>query len=182
MILFQTKGFLVESARWRLQGNPGKEVLNRAQAAPDGCAQEWYVHTCTSTCSPEEEAYVIMDWLLSCTAKVEDNLIMPLCASLQDALCKQDNKLQEAVQKVQDQSQDSKWRRRYQEARDHDSEQSNSDKEVAQAMSQVKIHSSSSESSVARHFGPRRNRGGGGGGHGSEQPGDGGCSRRKPGR
>ena len=44
---------------------------------------------------------------------------------------------------------DSTRRQHYQEAQDWDSEPSNSEKEVAWAMSQVHIHSSASESSVA---------------------------------
>ncbi len=51
--------------------------------------------------------------------------------------------------KGRDYLQDSTRRQHYQEAWDHNSEPSDSKKEVAQALSQVHIHSSVSESSVA---------------------------------
>ncbi len=84
---------------------------------------------------PIEGAYAIVDWLLGCMAGVEDNVMTPLCASLQNTMCRQDHKVKEAAQKACDWSQDSKQRKHYQQARDCDSEQSDSDMKVDRMMS-----------------------------------------------
>ncbi len=97
-----------------------------------------------------------MDWLLKCTQQVDDNVIGLLHRSVKDVLCHQDKEVQkaaeaakEAAEKARDHSQDSARRQCYQEAQDHDSEPSNSKKEASRALSQVHIHLSGSESSMA---------------------------------
>ncbi len=79
---------------------------------------------------------------------------------MKDALHHQDEEVRKEVQKEEegadkekpqnerDHSQDSARRQHYQEAQDRDSEPSDSE-EAAQALSQVHINSSASESSVA---------------------------------
>ncbi len=57
--------------------------------------------------------------------------------------------VQAAAKKPRDHSQDSAWRQCYWEACDHDSEPSDSEKEASRALSQIYIHSSGSESSMA---------------------------------
>ncbi len=110
---------------------------------------------------PLEGAYTIVNWLLKCTQWADDNIIAPMRRSVKDALCHQDEEARkeaqaasggvdkEKPQKKRDHSQDSTRRQHYWEAWDQDSEPSDSKKEMAQAMSQVRIHSSALESSVA---------------------------------
>ncbi len=96
---------------------------------------------------PLRGAYTIVDWLLKYTQWADDNIVMPMWRSMKDALCHQDEEAQkeaqatlggvdmEKSQKARDHLHDSARRQHYWEARDQDSEPSDSKKEAAQAMS-----------------------------------------------
>ncbi len=110
---------------------------------------------------PLEGAYTIVNWLLKCTQCINDNIVGLMWRSVKDALHHQDKEAWKEVQKEaeevskekakkgRDHLQDSARRQHYREARDHDWEPSDSEKEVSRALSQVHIHSLASESSMA---------------------------------
>ncbi len=90
---------------------------------------------------PLEGAYALVGWLLKCTQCVDGNIISPLHRSVKDALHHQDKEVQKAAEvakaaaeKVSNCSQDSSRRQHYREAQDHDSEPSDSEKEVSKAL------------------------------------------------
>ena len=155
--LFQAREFLQEFTRRKVDGDAGKEALEWAGCLLSVAHHKGVITDDEKAAMPLEGAYAIINWLLKCTQQANDNIVMPMQRSMKDALHCQDKEAQavsgrvdkEKSQKERDHSYDSTRRQHYWEAWDQDSEPSDSEKEVAQAMSQVYIHSSTSESSMA---------------------------------
>ena len=145
--LFQAREFLQEFTRRRVDGDVGKEALEWAGCLLSVAHCKGVITDDEKATMPLEGAYVISNWLLKCTQQADDNIIAPMQRSVKDALCCQDEEAwkeaqaalgrvdKEKSQKERDHSQDSAGRQHYWEARDWDSEPSDSEKEAAWAMS-----------------------------------------------
>ena len=96
--LFQVRVFLQEFARRRVDGDVGKEALERAGCLLLAAHSKGVITNDEKAAMPHEGAYAIIDWLLKCMQWADDNIVAPMWQLVKDALCCQDKEAQKEAQ------------------------------------------------------------------------------------